>query len=392
MSRKLEILQTALKLFNETNTQAATTNHIAKAMGISPGNLHYHYKNREEIIFLLYKQKREKMTLSVDKLPQNLAELNEHQKLLINIQWEYRFFFKEKLFLFSKDKELERVYIKDNLAHRSRIKIAVENFIRNGEIKVIDNDSLEYIVDSILMSWQFYTSYMHTLGRGLDIKGAQEVLEHTNNVIKPFLTPKAQAHNKASEWFNDLYKKHKDNHDNIPWARLAVNPLLESYLSSKDAHKGKALVIGCGLGDDAKALEVAGYDVLAIDVSEVALDLAKERFNDSKIVFEKQDIFDMPPKYQGYFDFVFEAFTIQSLPREFREKMIRAVSKTVAPQGELLLIAHKKEKEFDGPPWPLEKNEIDLFKTHGLKELLFDIHEEESKISDRKFRVLYVNT
>ena len=77
-----------------------------------------------------------------------------------------------------------------------------------------------------------------------------------------------QEHNKASEWFDDLYKKHEENHDNIPWARQDVNPLLQTYLDKEQAHKGKALVIGCGLGDDAYALDVAGYDVLAIDVSQ----------------------------------------------------------------------------------------------------------------------------
>lgn len=56
MKTKDKILETALELFNTSNTQAATTNHIAAAMGISPGNLHYHYKNREEIIFSLYER------------------------------------------------------------------------------------------------------------------------------------------------------------------------------------------------------------------------------------------------------------------------------------------------------------------------------------------------
>jgi AcrR family transcriptional regulator len=56
MSRKDEILNVALKLFNETNIQATTTNNIAKAMGISSGNLHYHYKNTEDIIRNLYEQ------------------------------------------------------------------------------------------------------------------------------------------------------------------------------------------------------------------------------------------------------------------------------------------------------------------------------------------------
>ena len=198
-----------------------------------------------------------------------------------------------------------------------------------------------------------------------------------------------EEHNKASAWFNDLYKEHKDNHENIPWARQAVNPLLESYLSDvTQTHKGKALVIGCGLGDDAYALELAGYEVVAIDVSEVALELASSRFKDSKIRFEKQDIFDMPDKYKGYFDFVFEAFTIQSLPIEFRAKMIHAISQTLKVDANLLLVAHKREREFNGPPWPLLQVEVDIFK-ENLKEISFEICEEESKISNMRFRVLY---
>ena len=187
MSRKLEILETARKLFNETNTQTATTNHIAKAMGISPGNLHYHYKNREEIIFKLYLQLREEMSLAVDALPKSIQELNEHEKILIVLQWKYRFFFRELLFLFSRDKTLEKQYIEDNLAHKGRIKIVMQNLIANDELEVLNEKSLEYLVDSILMSWQFYTSYMYTLGRTLDVNHVDEVIENMTNAMRPFM-------------------------------------------------------------------------------------------------------------------------------------------------------------------------------------------------------------
>lgn len=190
MSRKLEILETARKLFNESNTQAVTTNHIAKAMGISPGNLHYHYKNREEIIRLLYRKMREEMTLSIEELPKTLEELNVHQKVLIGIQWEYRFFFREILFLFSRDSELQRQYIEDNIAHRSRIKLVMESFVENGELNIQDQNLLEYMVDSILMSWQFYTSYMQTLGKPLNRKSAEEAVQYTTNAMIPFKTKK----------------------------------------------------------------------------------------------------------------------------------------------------------------------------------------------------------
>lgn len=44
------ILDTALDLFNDKGSQQITTNHIAEAMGISPGNLYYHFKNKAHII------------------------------------------------------------------------------------------------------------------------------------------------------------------------------------------------------------------------------------------------------------------------------------------------------------------------------------------------------
>ena len=201
-----------------------------------------------------------------------------------------------------------------------------------------------------------------------------------------------QAHNKASAWFDDLYKRHENNHENIPWARQDVNPLLLSYLNDKKEHKGKALVICCGLGDDAYALEKTGYNVVAIDISQTALNLAKKRFSDSNILFEKQDIFDMPQKYYEDFDFVFEALTIQSLPVEFREKMINAVVNTVAKNGELLIVAHQHRGNNDGPPWPLTHDHISLFLTYGMKELSFELINETSGISNTKFRVLYMKS
>ena len=198
-----------------------------------------------------------------------------------------------------------------------------------------------------------------------------------------------QEHSKSNDFFEGIYKQHENNHDNIPWARQDVNPLLQTYLDTSIEHKGRALVIGCGLGDDAYALDNAGYNVVAIDISQTALDLASKRFLTSGIVFEKQDIFDMPEKYYEEFDFVFEALTIQSLPRKFREKMINAVVNTVSKDGKLLVVAHQYNGNNDGPPWPLTQEEISLFKTCAMKELNFELVNETSGISDVKFRVLY---
>ena len=190
MSRKLEILETARRLFNESNTQSVTTNHIARAMGISPGNLHYHYANREEIIRVLYEQLSDEASLEVEALPKDISTLNAHQTLLIEIQWKYRFFFRELLFLFSRDEKLKDTYITDNIAHRGRIKRVMQNLVDNGEIEVPHVEALEHLVDSILMAWQFYTSYMYTLGQCLDEKGIKEMIAYTNQSMQLFRTVK----------------------------------------------------------------------------------------------------------------------------------------------------------------------------------------------------------
>jgi AcrR family transcriptional regulator len=50
MSTRDRIIETAVNLFNDCGTRRITTNHIARAAGISPGNLYYYFRNKEEII------------------------------------------------------------------------------------------------------------------------------------------------------------------------------------------------------------------------------------------------------------------------------------------------------------------------------------------------------
>jgi len=190
MSRKEAILETARELFNEKGTQSSTTNHIAKAMGISPGNLHYHYKNREEIVRLLYIQMRKEAILPVDELPKSISTLHEHEKLLIEIQWKYRFFFKEMLSLFSRDSELEDLYIKDNIAHRRRIRQGLNNLIVNKELVINDEEDIDFLVDSISLSWQFYSSFLHTIGEELNASTVKNVIKYTTAAMKPYLIKK----------------------------------------------------------------------------------------------------------------------------------------------------------------------------------------------------------
>ena len=182
-------------------------------------------------------------------------------------------------------------------------------------------------------------------------------------------------------FFESVYKN--ADHDDlaaIPWATLAPNVYLEKHLSMHEPVSGKkALVIGCGLGDDALILEKHGYEVEAIDISPSAIDLAKKRHPESKVDFHVGDIYDMPGSSIGKYNFVYEGLTIQSLPPADREKLVKIIVSLVADNGELLVYAHSQndEENFGGPPWPLYADEFTLFEKEGL-EKIYDKKEEES--------------
>ena len=52
-------------------------------------------------------------------------------------------------------------------------------------------------------------------------------------------------------WFEDLYESAKGDSTQIPWARMDVNPILKEELGREPLQPGRALMVGCGLGDDA---------------------------------------------------------------------------------------------------------------------------------------------
>ncbi len=197
---------------------------------------------------------------------------------------------------------------------------------------------------------------------------------------------------KEENFFETVYQNVSDDLSTIPWATLSPNLYLVEYLKEVEDIKGKrALVIGCGLGDDAAALAQKGYETDAIDISSSAIAMAQERFEQSGVHFSVQDIFDLPNTFNEAYDFVYEGLTIQSLPRSQRELVVDIISGLVAKGGKLFVYAHGQEDEDDygGPPWPLYSHEFDLFFSQGFKAIYRKQEAEKKPIAPHACCVLY---
>jgi 2-polyprenyl-3-methyl-5-hydroxy-6-metoxy-1,4-benzoquinol methylase len=175
------------------------------------------------------------------------------------------------------------------------------------------------------------------------------------------------------DWFEILYSEANGNASQVPWAKLTPHPSLQDWSREQSCVRpGKtALVVGCGLGDDAEALARLGLRVTAFDISPTAVSWCARRFPDSSVTYQVADLFNLSPAWNGCFDLVFECRNLQALPIRLRSRAISKIGPLIAPQGCLLVITRLREGDLtsEGPPWPLSERELAQFAEFGLQEL-----------------------
>jgi SAM-dependent methyltransferase len=157
-------------------------------------------------------------------------------------------------------------------------------------------------------------------------------------------------------WFEELYSSAERDEEWIPWSDGRPNPIVVEWVIGKPAG-GRALVVGCGLGEDAAFLEQRGWDVTAFDISSTAVEWAKEQYPSSKIEWAVADLLDLPSEWISSFDLVLEVHILQAMPESVRILAAPRLSPLVAPGGCLVCIGryHTSQEEGEGPPWPLPR-------------------------------------
>jgi SAM-dependent methyltransferase len=200
----------------------------------------------------------------------------------------------------------------------------------------------------------------------------------------------------ALGWFDRLYTTAGGDAATIPWADLQPNGYFvewaESHGLSGDDGRRKALVCGCGLGDDAEALSTIGFDVTAFDISPAAIEWAKRRFATSRVSYVVANLLSPPADWIGKFDFILEAYTLQVLPSEMQTAAMKSMARLVAPGGSILLIARGRDEHAPRGldfRWPLSRVDLKVLKECGLREDSFEDLLEDADPPVRRFRAVY---
>ncbi len=202
------------------------------------------------------------------------------------------------------------------------------------------------------------------------------------------------AQGDALGWFEALYKDANGDNERIPWADLTPNKFLVRYAEATNlrGENRNALVVGCGLGDDARYLHDLGFRVTAFDISPTAIEWARKLHSDTDIKFFTADLFDTPKEWFAAFEFVLEVYTIQPLPLEMRPQVIDAIASFVKFDGKLLVVTRGREDDEIPPelPWALSKNDLARFKINRLKQTDFVEMLGDEELPIRRFVVEYL--
>lgn len=107
---KKNILQKASELYNENGTASVSMNALAESLGISAGNLQYHYRNKEEVIRAILEEMFEQFDsiYAPSEEPFTIDTLHRIMRRNFDLVWKYRFFYRENAALLRNDEILAR--------------------------------------------------------------------------------------------------------------------------------------------------------------------------------------------------------------------------------------------------------------------------------------------
>lgn len=195
------ILEVTLELFNRFGEPNVSTTLISAELGISPGNLYYHYPAKDELINSLFDRYEKSLNelLNASDSVRDVEDAWFFMHTLFELIWQYRFLYRDLNDLLSKNRRLE-THFQWVLKNKSRsVKTLLDSMSRSGAIS-IDSREAEPTATSMVVVLTYWLSfeYVRDPRKALEPESAQAALmrgaHHVLNLLVPYLEAGQRSH------------------------------------------------------------------------------------------------------------------------------------------------------------------------------------------------------
>jgi len=161
------ILRTSLDLFNRHGETNVTTGHIADELNISPGNLYYHFRNKDEIIHHLFAD----FEKAIDVAPGDVADagnIMEDMWLYLHLMferiWAYRFLYRNLDDLLSRDAKLKS-HFNIIIGHKRDAVIALSHALVSARAMRAGEEEIRALAENVLVIATYWLNFEHLRAR-----------------------------------------------------------------------------------------------------------------------------------------------------------------------------------------------------------------------------------
>ncbi len=195
------ILEVTLDLFNRFGEPNVSTTLISNELGISPGNLYYHYPAKDELINSLFDRYERALNelLNASDGVRDVEDAWFYLHTQFELIWQYRFLYRDLNDLLSKNRRLE-THFQLVLKNKTRaIRTLLDGMNRSGAI-AIDSREVDATATSMVVVLTYWLSfeYVRDPRNALEPANAQAALlrgaHHVLNLLVPYLEASQRAH------------------------------------------------------------------------------------------------------------------------------------------------------------------------------------------------------
>lgn len=198
------ILKISLALFNHHGEANVTTGHIADELNISPGNLYYHFRNKDEIIHHLFAEFERAMELAPSDVTDAASAMEDmwlYLHLMFERIWAYRFLYRNLDDLLTRDNKLKS-HFNIIIGHKRDAMISLCHALLAAKAMKATDNEIRALAENVLVVATYWLNFQHLRARPMSkLEAEPDPEQHLSRgvyqvmaLVSPFMLGGARQH------------------------------------------------------------------------------------------------------------------------------------------------------------------------------------------------------